>query len=94
MRNNYIDIYLIGDKLQSIYGDNNIYTFLENKIHELPNINIKKENGVNHVMRFHNNQFKDFVNNLIDFEKYNLPKISQICNGECCKYILYNNGKF
>jgi hypothetical protein len=87
MRNNYIDIYLIGDKLQSIYGDDNIYTFLENKIHELPNINIYKSNGVNHVMRFHNNQFKDFVNNLIDFDKYNLPKIAQICNGECCKYV-------
>jgi len=93
MRNTYTDIYLIGDKLQSIYQDNNIYTFLENKIHELPNINIKKENGVNHVMRFHNDQFKDFVNNIIDFDKYNLPKISQICNGKCCKYTHENDIK-
>ena len=84
MRNTYIDAYIIGDKLQSIWGEHNIYTFLE--CNNLPHITIEKSTGINHVMRFHNEQFKDFVNNIIDFNKYNLPQITQICNNQNCKY--------
>uniref|UniRef100_A0A6C0H820 Competence protein CoiA nuclease-like domain-containing protein n=1 Tax=viral metagenome TaxID=1070528 RepID=A0A6C0H820_9ZZZZ len=84
MRNTYIDSYIIGDKLQSIWGEHNIHTFLENN--DLPNITIKRNTGINHVMRFHNIQFQDFVNNIIDFKKYNLPQIEKICNIENCKY--------
>ena len=81
MRNTYIDAYTIGDKLQSIWGEHNIHTFLENN--DLPHIKINKSEGINKVMRFHNNQFKDFVNNIIDFNKYNLHPISQICDSNC-----------
>jgi hypothetical protein len=85
MRNTYIDGYVIGDKLQSIWGEHNIHTFLEHN--DLPNINIVRDNGINRVMRFHNIQFQDFVNNIIDFKKYNLPQIEQICNNiKDCKY--------
>ena len=84
MRNTYIDAYTIGDKLQSIWGENNIHTFLEKN--ELPHINIEKSIGLNHVMRFHNENFKDFVNNIIDFNKYTLPQITKICNNPNCKY--------
>jgi len=84
MRNTYIDAYVIGDKLQSIWGEHNIHTFLEHN--DLPNINIERNTGINHVMRFHNIQFQDFVNNIIDFKKYNLPEIEKICNLEQCKY--------
>ena len=84
MRNTYIDAYIIGDKLQSIWGEHNIHTFLE--YNDLPNIIIERNTGINHVMRFHNIQFQDFVNNIIDFEKYNLPKIEKICDLEQCKY--------
>ena len=84
MRNTYIDTYIIGDKLQSIWGEHNIHTFLE--YNDLPNIIIKRNTGINHVMRFHNIQFQDFVNNIIDFEKYNLPQIEKICDLEQCKY--------
>jgi hypothetical protein len=84
MRNTYIDTYVIGDKLQSIWGDHNIHTHLENN--DLPNIQIQRSTGINHVMRFHNYQFKNFVNNIIDFEKYNLPKIEKICDLQNCKY--------
>lgn len=84
MRNTYIDAYIIGDKLQSIWGEHNIHTFLE--FNELPHISIEKSIGINHVMRFHNKHFKNFVNDIIDFKKYNLPPITQICNISNCKY--------
>jgi len=84
MRNTYIDAYIIGDKLQSIWGEHNIHTFLE--FNELPHIIIEKSTGINHVMRFHNEHFKNFVNDIIDFKKYNLPPITQICNISNCKY--------
>ena len=82
MRNTYIDVYIIGDKLQSIYKESNIYTFLENN--ELPNTIIEKNipEG-NCVRRFHNIQFIDFVNKVIDFEKYNLPAVTSVCDGNC-----------
>lgn len=85
MRDTYIDAYIIGDKLQSIWGEHNIHTFLEHN--ELPNIKIIKNIGKNHVRRFHNLKFKNFVNNIIDFEKYNLLPIENICDDSNCKYI-------
>jgi hypothetical protein len=84
MRNTYIDTYTIGDKLQSIWGVHNIHTFLE--FNNLPHITTEKSTGINHVMRFHNEQFKDFVNDIINFEKYNLPQIEKICDNLNCKY--------
>lgn len=88
MRNTYIDTYVIGDKLQSIWGVHNIHTFLE--INDLPTITIDRNTGINHVMRFHNQQFMDFVNKIIDFKKFNLPAIEKICNNNKCKYIHEN----
>lgn len=81
MRNTYIDVYIIGDKLQSIWGEHNIHTFLEDN--DLPNTTTIKGNGVNQVRRFHNIQFKGFVNGVIDFKKYNLPPIESICDKKC-----------
>jgi len=78
-----IDVYVIGDKLQSIWGEHNIHTFLEkNNLSST----IYRDKGKNHVMRFHNTQFKNFVNSIIDFEKYELPPINSICEGKECKY--------
>jgi hypothetical protein len=78
-----IDVYVIGDKLQSIQYEHNIFTFLEKGNISTPIIRSK---GKNHVMRFHNDHFKDFVNNVIDFEKYNLPLIDKTCDREKCEY--------
>jgi len=83
-----IDVYVIGDKLQSILGKNNIYTYLEN-IDD--NETILKSNGVNDVKRFHNIHFKDFVNKIVPFNKYNLPEITNICNNTNCKYTHEND---
>jgi hypothetical protein len=82
------DTYVIGDKLQSIWGINNIHTFLETE--ELPSIKIIKNTGINHVMRFHNNKFIDFVNKLIPFKQYNLDPITKICDSKSCKYVHEN----
>jgi hypothetical protein len=76
-----IDVYVIGDKLQSIWGGNNIYTYMENNDLAIP---VLKNNGRNHVMRFHNEHFKPFVNSIIDFKKYGLPPIEAICNKPGC----------
>lgn len=75
-----IDVYVIGDKLQSIWGNNNIYTYVEKN--DL-STHIQKSHGVNHVMRFHNTNFINLVNSVIDFQKYNLPPIEKICEGKC-----------
>ena len=88
MRNTYIDVYMIGDKLQSITYENNIYTMLENI--ELPNIDVIKSEKINRIRRFHNTQFKDFVNNLINFSKFDLPEIESVCGGDC-NYIHSDN---
>ena len=34
-------------------------------------------------MRFHNTQFINFINQIIPFQKYNLPEITEICDGNC-----------
>ena len=75
------DLYIIGDKLQSIWNTNNIYTCIE----DADITKITKSEGINKVMRFHNEQFKYFVNNLVPYHKYNLPKVEQICD-RVCKY--------
>lgn len=85
MRTTYIDTYIIGDKLQSIQNEHNIHTFIEKE--DLPTIKIIRDKGINHVMRFHNTKFIDFVNKIIPFnKKYELPEITQICNNKNCKY--------
>lgn len=78
-----IDVYVIGDKLQSIWGEHNILSFADKN--DLPTP-IHRSNGKNNVMRFHNIQFINFVNTIIDFNKYELPQIEGICNNKQCKY--------
>jgi hypothetical protein len=85
-----IDVYVIGDELQSIWGDNNIYTYVKNNKLKTK---IVFSNGKNQVKRFHNTQFKNFVNKIIDFEKYNLPPIEGICDDAKCKYKHDNENK-
>lgn len=84
MRNTYIDTYVIGDKLQSIADEHNIHTFLEKN--DLPTIKIKRSiDEKNQIKRFHNEQFIDFVNNVIDYKKYELFPINAICDKSNCE---------
>jgi competence CoiA-like predicted nuclease len=73
MRNKYIDVYIVGDKLQSITNEKNAFTyFLE---HEFPLINIIKLEPTNICRRFIHPKLVEFVNYMIPFEKYGLPEI-------------------
>ena len=75
-----LDVYVIGDKLQSIWGEDNIYTYIDSNT--LPT-QIERSEGINKVMRFHNKHFIEFVNKIVPFKKYNLPEITDICSGQC-----------
>ena len=86
-----IDVYVIGDKLQSIWGEHNIHTYIEENNLDT-HTHIERSNGINKVMRFHNEKFIDFINDIIPFGKYRLPQITGICDGDgCCKYSHENN---
>ena len=81
----FLDIYLIGDKLQSIWNSDNVFVnFSKLKTNEQMKIIVEK--GKNHVRRFHNNGLGTFVNSIIDFEKYGLEQITAICEDNSCGY--------
>jgi hypothetical protein len=75
-----IDTYIIGDKLQSIMSEKNLFTHLENA---KESHRIFKNTGKNIVKRFHNNQFIGLVNSIVKFKEYGLPEIEGICDGKC-----------
>ena len=75
-----IDTYIIGDKLQSIMSEKNLFTHLENA---KESHRIFKNTGKNIVKRFHNNQFIGLVNSIVKFSEYGLPEIEGICDGKC-----------
>ena len=79
-----IDTYVIGDKLQSILSENNLFTYLE-RINENPSSNIclQKDVGKNIVKRFHNEHFKRIVNQVVHYEDFGLEPIVGICDGKC-----------
>ncbi len=73
MRNKYIDVFIVGDKLQSISNEKNAFTyFLEN---EFPLIKINKLDPTNICRRFIHPKLVEFVNCMIPFKKYGLPEI-------------------
>jgi len=73
MRNNYIDGYIVGDKLQSISYEENAFTYLYGN--EFPSINLVKLAPSNICRRFTNTKLVDFVNDMIPFNKYGLPPV-------------------
>lgn len=44
---------------------------------------VERINSINKVIHFHNSHFIKFVNDIIFFEKYELPPITGICNISC-----------
>ena len=94
MINKYIDVFIVGDKLQSISNEKNAFTyFLEN---EFPSLNIVKLEPTNICRRFTHPILVDFVNFMIPFEKYGLPKITpyKIYDGKETNPIIFFTGKF
>lgn len=74
MRDKYVDAYIVGDKLQSIQFGDNAFVYLTEK--SFPNIIKITPPKTNVCRRFTNPAFVDFVNDMIDFSKYNLPLIT------------------
>lgn len=73
MKSRYIDCYIVGDLLQSISNENNAFNYLLNYQSDV--INIYKLDYINNVRRFNDKLLIKFVNYMVDFEKYDLPKI-------------------
>ena len=73
MRNKYIDVFIVGDKLQSITNEKNAFTFFLE--HDFPSVNIIKLEPTNICRRFIHPRLVEFVNFMIPFEKYGLPEI-------------------
>lgn len=73
MRNKYIDVFIVGDKLQSIGYEKNAFTYFSEN--EFPLIKINKLNPTNICRRFMHPKLVDFVNCMIPFKKYGLPEI-------------------
>ena len=86
MKNTYFDVYIIGDALQSLQIEHNIMTsFNDNIINDniiLLHLDVPNKNK---TLRFHNKQFIKFVNSVINFKKYKLCQITDICD-ITCKY--------
>jgi len=74
VNHNYVDLYVVGDKLQSIQNIENIFNYFINTNFQLiekiifPYINICR--------RFYQHDLINLVNNVINFSKYELPSIS------------------
>ena len=94
MRNKYIDVFIVGDKLQSITNEKNAFTFfLEN---EFPSINIIKLEPTNICRRFIHPKLVEFVNYMIPFKKYGLPEIQPYkeYDGKDYNPLIFFTGKF
>lgn len=73
MKNKYIDTYIVGDKLQSLTYKENAFTYLmDNKFEYINKIEFEKSNI---CRRFYHPQLVNFVNNIVPFDKYQLPEI-------------------
>jgi hypothetical protein len=74
MRDKYPDVYIVGDKLQSISNEQNAFTFFLQA--EMPYINVVKLEPTNICRRFTHPKLVEFVNFIVPFEKYQLPSIN------------------
>jgi len=72
MLDHYVDFYVVGDKLQSISMEKNAFTFLEN---DIPIKDVIKLEPVNKCRRFSHPKLINFVNDMINFDKFELPPI-------------------
>jgi len=92
IKNNYIDAYIVGDKLQSISFDKNAFLYLiENNFTDL-HINKIKYDDTNVCRRFTNKSLITFINEKIPFDNYQLPKITpyEIDNSNNNNLIIFN----
>jgi hypothetical protein len=79
-----MDIWIIGDLLQSIMNEENLFKHVENNKH-LYNIE-PTEACTNVCLRFHNEKLMKLVNEIVRFKDYKLPEIQGICGNRNCSY--------
>jgi hypothetical protein len=82
-----IDVVVVGDKLQSLEYEKNFMTEIEN-MNKNGNINVFMNLPTNFNRRIKVKYMADKINNLVNFNKYNLPNISINDNIE-----LYDRGE-
>jgi hypothetical protein len=70
-----MEMHVVGDKLQSIVCERNLFTELYDSPH-LPNIDVMINEPVNVNSRIKVDNMHTHINQLINFGKYNLPEIS------------------
>ena len=80
MNNKYIDVYIVGDLLQSISDENNAFKYFyetkDDDFHkDYPLIDKIIPKSENISIRFKDNSLIQFVNEMIPFTKYNIPSI-------------------
>jgi hypothetical protein len=78
-----MDTYIIGDKLQSILSEKNLFTHLSDAPE---NPRIIKSTGQNIIKRCHHHGFQAIINDTVCFEKYQLPVVEGVCSGFGCGY--------
>lgn len=70
----HTNLCVVGDRLQSLSNKENALTFLHQA--ESAMMKVVRENASNVVRRFSDPQLVDFVNAMVPFEKYELPRMS------------------
>jgi len=80
MRDWYVDFYAVGDRLQSIAIEKNAFTYFADMEEAssdrlFPNIVIRREVPLNICRRFIHPLLVDFVNAVVQFDKFGLPRI-------------------
>jgi predicted RNA-binding Zn-ribbon protein involved in translation (DUF1610 family) len=78
------DMYMIGDKLQSIWFEDNIYSYAFSEYCNLKT-RVEKNVGENIIRRFHNKKHSKFVNRIVRFKDFNMKEISGVCKDVDCK---------
>ena len=73
MRERYMDSYIVGDKLQSLSLMPNAFTYLCDSDNPLPYIHKELFEYTNLCRRFSDPLLVKFVNEMVPFDKYQLP---------------------
>ncbi len=79
VRRTNIDVQLVGDRLQSVWGYDNMFTQASPEY--LADIHCVFADPKNDCRRFHHTCLKDMVNDVVNFEAYHVPPIAAICDG-------------
>lgn len=95
-----VSFYLMGDILQSVVEQNNIFEYLRLGKHQsggFENVKfIRLDNSQDKIIRFHSNKFIDLVNDVVDFEYFGANPIASCCvdtTGKC-GYVHDNEPQF